>query len=393
MAPLSAKLVLVGATGVGKTTFVTRHATGGFEIAHVPTLGVSNSTIQFCTSKGPVDFNVWDCAGAKKFEGLGPGYWLGMDCAIVMFSHTSAKSYLHARELACLIHRTYPRAPIVVCGTQFDAPKADRRVSVETVAADFARGAPFAAFATYYDVSALSNYNFEKPFLSLAQSLFGGETEFVACRCGAVAAEAKTCLRLDEAKPERVPAADERSLKLVLVGGRHVGKTAFVARHTTGDFSPDDYRSTSRVEAHKLEFDTNKGLVKVDLREGYAEPGLLTQEVLAGVDGALVMFSYTSAYSYLAARNYVRRIRLLCPLMPVVVCGSKVDTPRASWQVTRADIAADFGPKSAATGPPHGEVTYLDVSASSNHNFEKPFLVHAQHRFGADTVFVASDCL
>ncbi|KAJ1062962.1 hypothetical protein K5549_004991 [Capra hircus] len=116
------KLVLVGDGGTGKTTFVKHHLTGEFEKKYVATLGVEVHPLVFHTNRGPIKFNVWDTAGQEKFGGLRDGYYIQAQCAIIMFDNLQ-----------------------------------------------------------YYDISAKSNYNFEKPFLWLARKLIGDPNlEFVA---------------------------------------------------------------------------------------------------------------------------------------------------------------------------------------------------------------------
>merc|ERR1719246_264084 len=118
------KLVLVGDGGVGKTTFVKRHLTGEFEKKYVATLGVEVHPLEFHTNRGQLTFNVWDTAGQEKFGGLRDGYYIQGQCAIILFH---------------------------------------RKRNLQ-----------------YYDLSARSNYNFEKPFLWLARRLTNqGNLQFV----------------------------------------------------------------------------------------------------------------------------------------------------------------------------------------------------------------------
>ncbi|VEL33787.1 unnamed protein product [Protopolystoma xenopodis] len=116
------KLVLVGDGGTGKTTFVKRHMTA--------TLGVEIHPLDFHTTRGKIRFNVWDTAGQEKFGGLRDGYYIQGQCAVIMFDVTSRVTYKNVPNW----HRDLVR---------------------------------------YYDISAKSNYNFEKPFLWLARKLVG----------------------------------------------------------------------------------------------------------------------------------------------------------------------------------------------------------------------------
>lgn len=54
------KIVLLGDSGVEKTSFVKRHLTGQFEEKYNPTMGVNSSNMTFETNYGPIIFQVLD---------------------------------------------------------------------------------------------------------------------------------------------------------------------------------------------------------------------------------------------------------------------------------------------------------------------------------------------
>lgn len=158
------KLILVGDGGTGKTTFVKRHLTGEFEKRYVATIGVDVHPLKFDTNRGRICFNCWDTAGQEKFGGLRDGYYIQGDCAIIMFDVTSRNTYRNVPNW----HRDITRVcdnniPIVLVGNKVDCP--DRQVKAKMI--DFHRK----KHIQYFDISAKSNYNFEKPFLWLARRM------------------------------------------------------------------------------------------------------------------------------------------------------------------------------------------------------------------------------
>lgn len=167
------KCVLVGDGGVGKTTFVKRHLTGEFEKKYVATLGVEVHPLDFHTNRGKIRFNVWDTAGQEKFGGLRDGYYIGGQSAIVMFDVTSRVTYKNVPNWHRDLVRVCDNIPIVLCGNKVDVK--DRKVKAKAITFHRKRN------LQYYDISAKSNYNFEKPFLWLARKLVGDPNlEFVA---------------------------------------------------------------------------------------------------------------------------------------------------------------------------------------------------------------------
>ncbi|KAG5030977.1 hypothetical protein JHK82_014592 [Glycine max] len=142
----SFKLVIVGDGGTGKTTFVKRHLTGEFEKKYEPTIGVEVHPLDFFTNCGKIRFYCWDTAGQEKFGGLRDGYYIHGQCAIIMFDVTARLTYKNVPTW----HRD-------LC----------RQVKAKQVTFHRKKN------LQYYEISAKSNYNFEKPFLYLARKLAG----------------------------------------------------------------------------------------------------------------------------------------------------------------------------------------------------------------------------
>lgn len=157
------KLVLVGDGGVGKTTFVKRHLTGEFEKKYVATMGAEVHPLPFATSYGPIVFNVWDTAGQEKFAGLRDGYYVGSQAAIIMFDVASRITYKNVPNWHRDLVRVCDDIPMVLVGNKIDIKA--RKVKATQI--NFHRRKNI----HYVDVSAKSNYNFDKPFLWIARTL------------------------------------------------------------------------------------------------------------------------------------------------------------------------------------------------------------------------------
>lgn len=156
-------MILVGDGGVGKTTFVKRHLTGEFEKKYIATIGVEVHPLRFSTNFGVICFNCWDTAGQEKFGGLRDGYYINGQCALIMFDVTSRNSYKNVPTWHRDITRVCENIPVVLCGNKVD--EQDRKVKPKQITFHRKRN------LQYYDISAKTNYNFEKPFLCLARKL------------------------------------------------------------------------------------------------------------------------------------------------------------------------------------------------------------------------------
>ncbi|KAH7054931.1 ras family-domain-containing protein [Linnemannia elongata] len=169
----SFKLILVGDGGSGKTTFIKRHLSGEFEKMYIATMGVEVHPLKFATNFGEISFETWDTAGQEKFGGLRDGYYIEGKCGIIMFDLTSRITYKNVPNWHRDLTRVCGNIPIVLCGNKVDIK--ERKVKPKTI--DFHRKKSI----QYYDISAKSNYNYEKPFLWLSRKLAGQQNlEFVA---------------------------------------------------------------------------------------------------------------------------------------------------------------------------------------------------------------------
>jgi len=157
------KVVFLGDAATGKTTFLRRHHTGEFIKDYVATMGVQVTNLQFWTSQGPVIFNCWDCAGREDFAGIRDGYLIQAQAAVLFFSVTDRRTYRSIQTFFADIRRVCGEVPIVMCGNKVDIK--DRKVKASNI--NFHRKNNL----QYFDVSARSKYNFEKPFLYLLRRL------------------------------------------------------------------------------------------------------------------------------------------------------------------------------------------------------------------------------
>ena len=160
------KVVLVGDGGAGKTTFLKRHRTGEFEKKYLATIGVEVHLLSFMTNYGPISFSVWDTAGQEKFGGLRDGYYWRSDAAIIMFDLTNDDSVQkNFEKWQTSLKRIISNVPIVGCGNKFDL------LNESSLSANISTAKYYCD--DLYLISAKTNYNYDKPFLSLARKLTG----------------------------------------------------------------------------------------------------------------------------------------------------------------------------------------------------------------------------
>jgi GTP-binding nuclear protein Ran len=155
------KVSIVGDAGVGKTTWLKRHRTGKFTTNYIATMGVEVHPLSFYSNKGQVILNTWDCAGQEKLRGEKEGYWTGSDAIIVMFDVTSKTSFKSVCKWIKDVRKAVPIAQIIVVKPQNVPVSKWDEEGIE-----------------YCELSSYSNYNFEKPLLSICRRIKGDDFKF-----------------------------------------------------------------------------------------------------------------------------------------------------------------------------------------------------------------------
>jgi len=99
------KIVVVGASGVGKTSLLERVAFNHFDMRKAPTIGVDFLPYTATLLDGTkVTMHLWDTAGQERYAQLNSAYWRAADAVISVFDATSSYSL----EAACqYLHKIY----------------------------------------------------------------------------------------------------------------------------------------------------------------------------------------------------------------------------------------------------------------------------------------------
>lgn len=159
-----AKIVLLGATMVGKTTLVTRFTSGEFDPSIKATVGACYASKIVPVDNETVKLQIWDTAGQEKFKNLVPMYFRAAKVAILTFSVGDTES---SEEVIFwsnnLKQNTTVMPTLFVVGNKIDLP--DRTVSEE-------QGRKIAAEVggEYIEVSAKDGINIDKLLNMIAQA-------------------------------------------------------------------------------------------------------------------------------------------------------------------------------------------------------------------------------
>ena len=91
--PREVKVVLLGDTGVGKSSLVLKFVTGNFKPYSESTIGASFLSKMIMVETKPIKFQIWDTAGQEKYHSLAPMYYRGAAAAIIVYDITRANTF------------------------------------------------------------------------------------------------------------------------------------------------------------------------------------------------------------------------------------------------------------------------------------------------------------
>lgn len=91
------KLVVLGESGVGKSSLITRYTKNKFDLNQEPTIGACFISNKIVLDNSIVQFDIWDTAGQERYYCLAPLYYRGASIAIIVYDISDHQSFLKAK--------------------------------------------------------------------------------------------------------------------------------------------------------------------------------------------------------------------------------------------------------------------------------------------------------
>lgn len=128
------KVLVLGDSGVGKSSLLSRYVNDTFTENMVSTIGVDFSVKSIVYNNKNIKFQLWDTAGQEKFRILTKSYYRGTHAVIIAFDLTKLDSFLNVKKWIdeVMSNDVDQEKYIIVVGTKSDLVN-DRRVSSENV--------------------------------------------------------------------------------------------------------------------------------------------------------------------------------------------------------------------------------------------------------------------
>lgn len=120
MIEIKLKLILVGDSGVGKSSLLKRKVDKKFFNDFVSTIGVDFNTLYFLRDTCSFKAYVWDTAGQEKFNTLIEVYYRDLTAGLVMYDINNRESYNNIDNWISKLRKENSEIPIFIIGTKTD---------------------------------------------------------------------------------------------------------------------------------------------------------------------------------------------------------------------------------------------------------------------------------
>lgn len=171
------KIVILGDSGVGKTTLLQQYLNGRTTGQSKPTIGADFSKKEILIDNTVVALQIWDTAGQEKFQSLGYAFYRGADCCALVYDITNSQSFDSlGRWRDGFNEHAGPQDPqtfpFFVIGNKLDQ-EAERQVATS-------RGQQWAqqnGNMSFFETSAVQGQCVEEAFIEMAKAALQREKE------------------------------------------------------------------------------------------------------------------------------------------------------------------------------------------------------------------------
>ncbi len=114
------KVIVIGDSGVGKTSLIAAHLNGKFQNEDLPAY-FDTQTLQSMEGETIVSLEVVDTPGEDEFQRMRVQMYQGAHVAVLCYSVTRPSTLVNiSRKWAPEVHAYFPKIPIILVGTMSD---------------------------------------------------------------------------------------------------------------------------------------------------------------------------------------------------------------------------------------------------------------------------------
>ncbi|CAF1256129.1 unnamed protein product [Rotaria sordida] len=421
------KLLIVGDSGVGKSSLLLRYAEDIFDESYIATIGVDFKTRTIKINGKTVKLQLWDTAGQERFRAITSNYYKGAHGIIVLFDITKAKNtfnesfvstigidfgcrtiQLHGKRVKLSIWDTagherfrtitnsyYRGAQGIILVFDVTDIKSFENIKIwlegidhhasnnvtkllvgnkcdltSKRAIDYAVAQEFAKSLnlSYIETSSKNSTNVEQIFNNLVSEILSRTVKVLSIPESAIV-ETLSANEKSETKPVEITTTTnseyDHLLKLLLIGDADVGKSSLLFRFADDTFN-ESYLATIGVDFETRTMNHNGKTVKFQIWDtsGQERFRTITSSYYRGAHGIIIVYDVTNAKSFENIKMWLQIIdRNANQNVKKLLVGNKSDL--TSNRIVDHTKAKKFADSLS--------ISYVETSAKNSTNVEQIF--------------------
>ena len=159
------KIIVLGDSGVGKTSLLMRYCDDDFTKNHLPTIGIDFKNKNILINDKMIKLQIWDTAGQERFRVITKTYYRAASGIMLTYDVADEDSFHKIRIWMKQIDENAPKSVVkLLVGNKCD--RSDRKVSFED-----GKNIANSYQMNYFETSAKTNFNITEAFNELVKGI------------------------------------------------------------------------------------------------------------------------------------------------------------------------------------------------------------------------------
>lgn len=161
---MSYKVIIVGDSGVGKTSILNIFLGLDFNLQQQITIGVDYGIKKLNINNSDIKLQIWDTAGQEVFRSISKSYYRGADGAFVVFDLSRRKTFLNIEYWIKELYNQNSNVHVMIIGSKSDMVKQVSDDEIDELITKFNA-------ISYIETSAKNKYNIDTIFYNMASKI------------------------------------------------------------------------------------------------------------------------------------------------------------------------------------------------------------------------------
>ncbi|CAN8232517.1 unnamed protein product [Cochlearia groenlandica] len=171
------KIIIIGDSGVGKTSLINRYIDKDFKKVYKNTYGFDYKTKELSIGDEGVTLNIWDTAGQERFKSITHNFYRDADCCVLVYDVNVLQTFKsldkwHDEFIKEVNPSTSGKFPFVLVGNKIDVKEGHSRVVPKKKAKEWCE---LNGKINYFETSTKEDINVDEAFLMIAKKALSNE--------------------------------------------------------------------------------------------------------------------------------------------------------------------------------------------------------------------------